>query len=484
MKNILITFAAILLLAPASRAQWTNWQSAEFEIGQPDFTTATPARSATGMCSPYSVAIDLQHSKIYVGDVGNNCILRFAYPITGNQPTAELVFGQPNFTSDSAQDYYMRWGWWPNPTARQILGPSAMVVYNGDLWVLDNDNNRVVRFSQAYSIAGNNPSADLVIGQTTFTTNSSACTRNSFYGPLGMTIDGNGNLWVADAGNGRILLFNNASGLSDGADASSVLGQADFITGTVTSSPTQSQFCSPSSICFDGTTLWVCDKQFNRIMRFDSAATKPYGANADAVLGQSDFISSTTGTTMSTFNRPFGVCADGKGNLYVTDQSNSRTLIFLNAAAKSNGANADNVLQEESYNAANLAVDNPNGKLFIADPMDCRVVEFAASGALLTDVEHNETPAFSGVPKQFRLSNYPNPFNPSTTISLFIPYRSSVVVEVFDLFGRTIRTLMKKEMSPGSCDVKFDGTSLPSGVYYCRLKAGSVVQTRKLVLLK
>lgn len=83
MKNIFITFATILLFAPASRAQWTNWQSAEFVIGQPDFTTTTSARSATGMGGPYSVAIDLQHSKLYVGDPDNNRILRYAYPHHG-----------------------------------------------------------------------------------------------------------------------------------------------------------------------------------------------------------------------------------------------------------------------------------------------------------------------------------------------------------------------------------------------------------------
>lgn len=358
-----------------------------------------------------------------------------------------------------------------------------MTVYNGDLWVLDENNTRVVRFSQAYSIAVNNPDADLVIGQTTFTTRDYACTSNSFYTPYGLTIDGSGNLWVADAGNGRVLRFNDASSLTNGASADGVLGQTNFTTGAMASTPTQSQFGLASSLCFAGTTLWVCDHWFNRILRFDSAATKPNGANADGVLGQGNFTSSTTGTTMSTFNQPFGVCADGKGNLYVTDQLNSRTLIFLNATTKSNGANADNVLQEEHYNAVNLAIDNPNGKLFIADRMGCRVVEFAASGAL-TDVQYNESEHYSDVPKQFRLSNYPNPFNPSTTISFNVPYKSSVVVDVCDVIGRTITTLMNKNLSPGNYKVAFDGSSLSSGVYYCRLRAGSVVQTQKLVLLK
>jgi sugar lactone lactonase YvrE len=498
MNKVFIVFAALLLFLSASYAQWADYQAAEFVIGQPNLTTYNNGLSASGLAGPYSVAIDLQHSKLYVGDADNCRVLRYAYPLTSNQPTAELVFGQSNFTTDSAHIIFNATGSWPAPTAKQILYPMAMAVYNGDLWVLDENNERVVKFSQAYNQTINNPNADLVIGQATFTTRNYACTSSSFYTPWGMTIDGSGNLWVADAGNDRILLFNNASGLSNGASANGVLGQTNFTTGTFASTPTQSQFGLPSSLCFDGTTLWVSDRQFKRVLRFDNAAAKSAGASADGVLGQSDFTSNATGTTPTTFLQPFGVCADGKGNLYVSDQTNKRIEIFLNAKSKANGASADNVLGQTSLwnnassygsssfapgSVTNFAVDNSAGKLFVVDRVAQRVLQFTASGPL-TGVEQDGRNNSSGVPQQFRLSSYPNPFNPSTTISFFIPYKSSVVVEVCDILGRTMKTLAHKEMSPGSYNLDFDGTSFASGVYYCRLSAGNILQTQKLILIK
>jgi hypothetical protein len=374
----------------------------------------------------------------------------------------------------------------------------AIAVHNGDLWVLDEFNNRILKFSQAYNQTSNNPDADVVIGQSSFSTNDGACTPHSFATPWGMTIDESGNLWVADAGNGRILRFNDASNLTNGTDATGVLGQTDFTTGTRASTPTQNQFNIASSLCFSGTTLWVCDREFHRVLRFDSAATKLNGANADGVLGQSDFTSSTYGTTPSTFHQPFGVCADGKGNLYVSDQLNNRVVIFHSAANKLNGANADNELGQSSFyttshtydstgfapqSVTNFAVDNANGKLFVVDRRGMRVMQFAASTPL-TGVDQNDPSMPTGIPTQFGLSNYPNPFNPTTNISISVPFRSPVTVDLYDVLGRKIKTLMQGEMAPGNYKVAFDGNSLSSGVYYCRLNAGDVVQTRKIFLLK
>jgi len=498
MRNIFTVFITTILLTSASLAQWTDYQSAEFVIGQPDLITNLGACSANGLWGPYSVAIDFQHSKLYVGDADNHRVLRYAYPLTGNQPTAELVFGQSNFTTDSVQDFYNRMGFWPTPTPKKILYPMAIAVYNGDLWVLDEFNNRVVKFSQAYNQTSNNPDANVVIGQSNFDTNDPACTPHSFSTPWGMTIDESGNLWVADAGNGRVLRFNDASSLAIGDTATGVLGQTDFITGTRASTPTQNQFNIASSLCFSGTTLWVCDRQFNRVLRFDSAATKPNGANADGVLGQSDFTSSTYGTTPSTFHQPFGVCADGKGNLYVSDQLNNRVVIFLSAANKSNGADADNVLGQSSFystsntndstgfapgSVTNFAVDNANGKLFVVDRVGMRVMQFAASSPL-TGVGPNETSGFSGVPNQFRLSNYPNPFNPSTQITFSIPKVTNVTLKIYDLLGRDIAILVNERKQAGEYAVNWDAEGVPSGVYFYRIVAGDFIQTNKMMVDK
>lgn len=496
MKNILITIATILLLASALDAQWINYQAAEFVIGQPDFTTNNIAHSATGLAGPKSVAIDFQHSKLYIGDASNHRVLRYAYPITGNQPTAELVFGQSDFTTDPVQTYYNNMGFYPAPTAKQILYPASMAIHDGDLWVLDYFNSRIVKFSQAYNQTVNNPNADLVIGQANFTSNdNTGCTSNAF-NSRGMTIDGNGNLWIADAGNRRVLRFNDVSNLTNGASASGVLGQPDFTTRIVPSTPSQNKIGQSFSLCFDGTTLWVCDLEFNRILRFDNAAAKPDGANADGVLGQSSFTTSAVATTPSTFNQPIGVCADGKGNLYVSDQSNNRVVIFLNAASKINGANADNFLGQPSFyvnsytNAnsdgsrcfayhwvSNLAIDNTNGKLFVVDMV--RVLQFAASGTL-TGINQKESPEL----KPFQLFNYPNPFNLTTTISFTLPSESFVSLVVFDDTGRQLFVLVSKELPAGSYEHQWEAIGLPIGVYLCRLQVGKFVETEKLILFR
>jgi hypothetical protein len=80
--------------------------------------------------------------------------------------------------------------------------------------------------------------------------------------------------------------------------------------------------------------------------------------------------------------------------------------------------------------------------------------------------------------------NYPNPFNPITTINYTIPQRSLVELKVFDILGRQVATLVNEEKPRGNYQVKFDGSSLSSGIYLYRLKSGKLMETKKLILLK
>ena len=75
-----------------------------------------------------------------------------------------------------------------------------------------------------------------------------------------------------------------------------------------------------------------------------------------------------------------------------------------------------------------------------------------------------------GVPLAFSLDqNYPNPFNPSTVIQYVIPRSAFVTLEVFDLLGRSVRTLVNGEQGFGPHSVRFDASGLASGVYFYRL---------------
>ena len=89
------------------------------------------------------------------------------------------------------------------------------------------------------------------------------------------------------------------------------------------------------------------------------------------------------------------------------------------------------------------------------------------------------------LPVHFALEqNYPNPFNPATTINYQLPTSSFVVLNVYDLLGREVRTLVNERQAPGNHSVMFDASSLSSGVYLYRLVAGTYHNTKKLLLLK
>jgi hypothetical protein len=91
----------------------------------------------------------------------------------------------------------------------------------------------------------------------------------------------------------------------------------------------------------------------------------------------------------------------------------------------------------------------------------------------------------SSVLTDYNLSqNFPNPFNPETSIQFNLPVRSNVQLNVFDANGKIVKELINEERFEGSYNVTFSGDDLPSGIYYYRLNAGQFSKTMKMVLLK
>jgi hypothetical protein len=99
-------------------------------------------------------------------------------------------------------------------------------------------------------------------------------------------------------------------------------------------------------------------------------------------------------------------------------------------------------------------------------------------------VDVGETSGGSLVPYEYALcQNFPNPFNPTTTIRYTIARSGHVRLDILNVLGQTVRELVGQTQEAGNYNVTFDATDLPSGIYLYRLRAGEMVQTRKMVLL-
>ncbi|NIA31793.1 MAG: T9SS type A sorting domain-containing protein [Actinobacteria bacterium] len=89
------------------------------------------------------------------------------------------------------------------------------------------------------------------------------------------------------------------------------------------------------------------------------------------------------------------------------------------------------------------------------------------------------------IPQQYALgNNYPNPFNPITTIAYDLPKVSNVKIEVFNMLGQKVALVIDKKQPAGCYKIQFDAGFLASGLYYYRIEADEFIQTKKMVLLK
>ena len=94
-------------------------------------------------------------------------------------------------------------------------------------------------------------------------------------------------------------------------------------------------------------------------------------------------------------------------------------------------------------------------------------------------------PMNTNVPASYNLyQNFPNPFNPATSIKFDIAKKGNVRLVVFDMLGRELSALINESLNPGTYQVSFDGSGLSSGIYFCRLQSGDYSTTTKMNLIK
>ena len=321
--------------------------SAGVVLGQLDFAhNGENLIDARGMDNPESVAIDTSTvpNRLYVSDTDNSRVLGYRDVTTFvNGGAADLVIGQPDFQSGSCD---MRTF---NATASDLCNPVGIAVdAGGNLYVADSNNSRVLEYTAPFSGCGSFPCvggpANLVFGQggsfTSNIPNNPGLNASSLDDPVGVALDGSGNLYVADLSNSRVLEYD--SPLTTDTIADRVYGQGgSFTSGNCTAgAESASTLCNPVGVVVDGSGhLFVADTDYNRVLEYKTPLTTEVAA---VVIGQIDFASgdcNNGGVSASGLCFPDALAVDGSGNLFVADGNNSRVLEF--AQPLTNGMSAN-----------------------------------------------------------------------------------------------------------------------------------------------
>ncbi len=142
------------------------------------------------------------------------------------------------------------------------------------------------------------------------------------------------------------------------------------------------------------------------------------------------------------------------------------------------GATAGDILYFKAKANGNIYSLIPTAGAVIHEPGQIKRVDMNLEKPVAIEDPRN-------IPKQFSLhQNYPNPFNPITTIKYNLKEKADVLLEVYNIAGQKVRTLVDDVKNIGEYEVIFNGKDISSGVYFVRMKAGEYIETRKMALIK
>ncbi len=328
--------------------------------GQIDLSHNAPNYvDAVGENAPGGIAVDASsnpsYRHLYVADGRNNRVLGWndVSSYVSAQP-ADIVFGQPDLFSYKCNNG-VAGGDVAGLGPDSLCGPARIAVdQKGNLYVADSANNRVLVYNTPFNAASGEPgagdeSADFVYGQggafTTRNCNLHGASATSLCNPAAVALDGAGNIYIADAGNNRVLEFAKAGDppVASDAIANRSYGQggvSDFsdtqCADGVGSDPPPSNhgMCNPGGVALDMSgNLFIADTSNNRVMEIDvplagtQAATRVFGQAANfAASGCNQGAPSARGA--STLCAPAGLVLDVLGNLWVADVNNDRVLEY------------------------------------------------------------------------------------------------------------------------------------------------------------
>ena len=189
-------------------------------------------------------------------------------------------------------------------------------------------------------------------------------------------------------------------------------------------------------------------------------------------------------------DKAFSVKADNENNIYVTGQSETANNLYDITTIK---YDASGILKwQKSYDGP-IHSNDIGFKLVLDNSLNVYTIGYSMGYGTENDfvlIKYNQnTVGIQNVaiqePQNYSLKqNYPNPFNPSSKLEFGIPELGFVSLKVYDALGKEVRILVNEIKPTGYYTVEFDGSDLPSGVYFYRLEAGEFSETKRMVLLK
>lgn len=324
----------------AGATGFTSFQTADVVIGQPNFTSnaaPTTIGAATTNSTPGSAAFD--GTRLFVPDTYTQRVLGFSNVPTTNGAAATVILGQAAASTGN-----------PGTTLAAWYLPQTLHTDGTTLAVADAGNHRVLLLPTS---AASGAAASVVVGWAAATTPATGCSASLLRSPASAFIAG-GKLLVADRGNNRVLIWNTLPKTS-GAAADLVLGQGgltacvgnDSLRNGTSGLRSAATLSGPSDVWTDGTRILVADRGNNRILVWSQFPTTN-GVAADLVIGQTSFSLARDDASAGVLNQPSGMAVNN-GHLFVADAGHNRVLGW-NGLPTTNGAAADVVLGQSDFN--------------------------------------------------------------------------------------------------------------------------------------